>query len=62
MALNLRTPGVFGDEQAINESASVEDRLLAFAGRKILVGHGVKCGEHISAQRVVHHVGFHLIA
>src|SRR3954469_6681694 len=31
----LRTPGVFGDEQAVNESAPVEDRLLAFAGRKI---------------------------
>jgi uncharacterized protein (TIGR03086 family) len=31
----LRTPGVFGDEQAIDESASAEDRLLAFAGRKI---------------------------
>jgi uncharacterized protein (TIGR03086 family) len=30
----LRTPGVFGDEQAINGSASAEDRLLAFAGRK----------------------------
>jgi uncharacterized protein (TIGR03086 family) len=32
---DLRVPGVFGDEQAINESASAEDRLLAFAGRKI---------------------------
>ncbi len=32
---DLRVPGVFGDEQAINESACVEDRLLAFAGRKI---------------------------
>jgi len=31
----LRVPGVFGDEQAIDESASAEDRLLAFAGRKI---------------------------
>ena len=32
---DLRVPGVFGDEQAIDDSASVEDRLLAFAGRKI---------------------------
>ena len=31
----LRTPGVFGDEQAIDDGASAEDRLLAFAGRKI---------------------------
>src|SRR5471032_991220 len=31
----LRVPGVFGDEQAINDAASAEDRLLAFAGRKI---------------------------
>jgi uncharacterized protein (TIGR03086 family) len=32
---DLRVPGVFGDEQAINEAASAEDRLLAFAGRRI---------------------------
>ena len=31
----LRAPGVFGDEQTISDGASVEDRLLAFAGRKI---------------------------
>ena len=31
----FRTPGVFGDEQAISDTASAEDRLLAFAGRKI---------------------------
>jgi uncharacterized protein (TIGR03086 family) len=31
----LRVPGVFGDEQAIDERASAEDRLLAFAGRKL---------------------------
>ena len=31
----LRAPGVFGDEQAIPDGASVEDQLLAFAGRKI---------------------------
>ena len=31
----LRAPGVFGDEQAISGGASVEDQLLAFAGRKI---------------------------
>jgi uncharacterized protein (TIGR03086 family) len=30
----LRVPGVFGDEQAIDAAAPVEDRLLAFAGRK----------------------------
>jgi uncharacterized protein (TIGR03086 family) len=30
----LRAPGVFGDEQKVSESAPVEDRLLAFAGRK----------------------------
>jgi uncharacterized protein (TIGR03086 family) len=31
----LRVPGVFGVEQAIPAGASVEDQLLAFAGRKI---------------------------
>jgi uncharacterized protein (TIGR03086 family) len=31
----LRAPGVFGAEQPVADSASVEDRLLAFAGRKI---------------------------
>jgi uncharacterized protein (TIGR03086 family) len=31
----LRVPGVFGDEQAISAGAPVEDRLLAFAGRKL---------------------------
>jgi uncharacterized protein (TIGR03086 family) len=31
----LRAPGVFGDEQPIADTASAEDRLLAFAGRKI---------------------------
>jgi uncharacterized protein (TIGR03086 family) len=32
---DLRAPGVFGDEQPCSDSAPVEDRLLAFAGRKI---------------------------
>ena len=31
----LRVPGVFGDEQTISDAASAEDRLLAFAGRKV---------------------------
>jgi uncharacterized protein (TIGR03086 family) len=31
----LRTPGVFGDEQSVNAQASAEDKLLAFAGRKV---------------------------
>jgi uncharacterized protein (TIGR03086 family) len=31
----LRAPGVFGAEQASSDAASAEDRLLAFAGRKI---------------------------
>jgi uncharacterized protein (TIGR03086 family) len=31
----LRMPGVFGDEQPSSDAASAEDRLLAFAGRKI---------------------------
>jgi hypothetical protein len=31
----LRQPGIFGDEQPCPESAGVDDRLLAFAGRKI---------------------------
>src|SRR5690349_1203294 len=31
----LRVPGVFGDEQAADAQASAEDKLLAFAGRKI---------------------------
>ena len=31
----LRMPGVFGAEQSISETASAEDRLLAFAGREI---------------------------
>ena len=30
----LRAPGVFGAEQPISDTASPEDRLLAFAGRK----------------------------
>ena len=31
----LRVPGVFGAEQSSSDTASAEDRLLAFAGRKI---------------------------
>ena len=31
----LRAPGIFGDEQAAGGNASAEDKLLAFAGRKI---------------------------
>jgi uncharacterized protein (TIGR03086 family) len=31
----LRVPGVFGAEQPSSDAASAEDRLLAFAGRKI---------------------------
>jgi uncharacterized protein (TIGR03086 family) len=31
----LRVPGVFGEEQKVSDAASAEDRLLAFAGRKI---------------------------
>ena len=31
----LRVPGVFGPEQSSSDTASAEDRLLAFAGRKI---------------------------
>jgi len=31
----LRVPGVFGDEQAADAQASAEEKLLAFAGRKI---------------------------
>ena len=31
----MRMPGVFGDEQKVGDSASAEDRLLAFAGRKV---------------------------
>ena len=31
----LRVPGVFGDEQAADAQASAEDKLLAFAGRKL---------------------------
>jgi|SRR4051794_1805247 len=31
----LRMPGVFGAEQAVDASASAEDRLLAFAGRQL---------------------------
>ena len=31
----LRVPGVFGDEQAADAQASAEDKLLAFAGRKV---------------------------
>jgi uncharacterized protein (TIGR03086 family) len=31
----LRQPGIFGAEQPCPDSASVDDRLLAFAGRKI---------------------------
>lgn len=32
---DLRVPGVFGDEQAADAQATAEDKLLAFAGRKI---------------------------
>ena len=32
---DLRVPGVFGDEQAAAAQASAEDKLLAFAGRKL---------------------------
>jgi uncharacterized protein (TIGR03086 family) len=32
---DLRVPGVFGDEQAADARASAEDKLLAFAGRKL---------------------------
>jgi uncharacterized protein (TIGR03086 family) len=32
---DLRVPGVFGDEQVVDDAAPAEDRLLAFAGRKI---------------------------
>src|SRR5690349_395717 len=32
---DLRVPGVFGDEQAADAQASAEDKLLAFAGRKL---------------------------
>jgi uncharacterized protein (TIGR03086 family) len=32
---DLRVPGVFGDEQAAGTQASAEEKLLAFAGRKI---------------------------
>jgi uncharacterized protein (TIGR03086 family) len=31
----LRAPGIFGDEQPCADNAPVDDRLLAFAGRKI---------------------------
>jgi hypothetical protein len=31
----LRQPGVFGPEQPAPDDASVEDRLLAFAGRTV---------------------------
>jgi len=31
----LRAPGIFGDEQAADAKASSEDKLLAFAGRKV---------------------------
>lgn len=31
----LRVPGVFGDEQAADAKASAEEKLLAFAGRKV---------------------------
>jgi uncharacterized protein (TIGR03086 family) len=31
----LRAPGIFGDEQPCPDGAPVDDRLLAFAGRKI---------------------------
>jgi uncharacterized protein (TIGR03086 family) len=31
----LRAPGIFGDEQPCPESAPADDRLLAFAGRRI---------------------------
>jgi uncharacterized protein (TIGR03086 family) len=35
MGPQLRQPGIFDDEQPCAESAPVDDRLLAFAGRKI---------------------------
>lgn len=31
----MRQPGVFDDEQSVSSDASAEDRLLAFAGRRI---------------------------
>jgi uncharacterized protein (TIGR03086 family) len=35
MGPQLRQPGIFGDEQPCPDNAGVDDRLLAFAGRKI---------------------------
>jgi uncharacterized protein (TIGR03086 family) len=35
MGPQLRQPGIFGDEQPCPDNAPVDDRLLAFAGRKI---------------------------
>jgi uncharacterized protein (TIGR03086 family) len=35
LSSDLRVPGVFGDEQPCAAGAPVDDRLLAFAGRKI---------------------------
>ena len=32
---DLRAPGIFGDEQPCPDGAPVDDRLLAFAGRKL---------------------------
>jgi uncharacterized protein (TIGR03086 family) len=32
---DLRAPGVFGPEQSVGAGASIEDQLLAFAGREI---------------------------
>jgi uncharacterized protein (TIGR03086 family) len=32
---DLRVPGVFGAEQTADAKASAEDKLLAFAGRKV---------------------------
>ena len=35
MGPQLRQPGIFGDEQPCPDNAGVDDRLLAFAGRKV---------------------------
>ena len=35
MSPQLRQPGIFGDEQPCPDGAGVDQRLLAFAGRKV---------------------------
>jgi hypothetical protein len=35
LSSELRAPGIFGDEQPCAADAPVDDRLLAFAGRKL---------------------------